>query len=71
MDDAIQTEIQPQPEISLDEARNALQAEQQKRVAACEAEINDVLKKHQCAMTVAMVVSAQGNEPIVRVIPTK
>jgi len=60
-----------QPEISLDEARSALQAEQQKRVAACEEEMNQVLRKHQCVLTVAMVISQQGNEPIVRVIPAK
>ena len=41
-----------QPEISLDEARSALQAEQQKRVAACEEEMNQVLRKHQCVLTV-------------------
>ena len=50
-------------------ARQLLLEEQNNRIAACRAELDEVLKKHKCQMQVGMFVSPTGNRPLVDIVP--
>lgn len=56
-------------EVAVQEAQQLLQEQNKKKIDACMNEINQVLEKHGCMIDVAMVVTAQGNRPIVNIIP--
>jgi hypothetical protein len=41
----------------------------EERQAACTAAINKALERYECIIEVGMIVTAQGNQPIVQVVP--
>ena len=49
-------------------AREALEKERQERQAICIKEVQEVLKKYGCVIDGSIMVSARGNEPLVRII---
>lgn len=51
------------------EAKKVLAEENKKKVDACSQEVQEVLDKHGCTLTAGMIISAQGNRPIVEIIP--
>lgn len=50
-------------------AREALAREKQDRLAACRKEVEASLNKYNCAIDTKIVMSAQGNQPIVQIVP--
>lgn len=51
------------------EAQRILQEKNQEVIQQCTEEINAILQKHGCLLEVAMLVTAQGSQPIVNIIP--
>jgi len=51
-----------------EEAKKVLAEENKKKVDACQKEMNEVLGKHGCLLNAGMIVSAQGNRPIIEVM---
>lgn len=54
-------------QITEDQAKALLEEEKKKRVDACKKELEEVTKKHNCTLDVAIVVSQSGNTPIINV----
>ena len=57
------------PEVTVEEARRMLLAEQTAKTEACVREVDAVLRKHGCALDVSMLVTTRGVQPNIRVIP--
>ena len=47
-------------EITPEQARQALEAEQRKRLEACQRELDELLQKHGCALNVQLGISQDG-----------
>jgi len=47
-------------QITPEQARQVLQAEQQKRLEECQRDIDAVLKKHNCALSVHIEITPDG-----------
>lgn len=59
-------------EITQEQATKVLLEAQQKRIAACEAEIAEVLKKHKCGLVpVLTLVGGSAPQAEVRVVPVQ
>ena len=56
-------------EVTVEEARRMLLAEQNAKTEACVREVDAVLRKHGCALDVSMLVTTRGVQPNIRVIP--
>lgn len=55
--------------MSVDVARQLIAAQRTERVNACETEINEVLGRHGCKMTVAVIIEPPNRvTPIVRIV---
>lgn len=50
-------------------AREALEKEKQDRLAACRKEVEASLNKYNCAIDAKIVVSNQGNRPVIQIVP--
>ena len=50
-------------------ARQALEKEKQDRLSACRKEVEAILTKHNCAIGAKIIVSNQGNQPVIQIVP--
>jgi multidrug resistance efflux pump len=53
----------------ISEAQRLLQEAADQTIKACLADIDAVLKKHNCGLDITMEITARGNRPRLRVIP--
>ena len=56
-------------EVSTEDAKRVLQEEAQERVEACRAELEQLLEKHRCRLSVAMLLTEKGNLPRISIEP--
>ena len=56
-------------QITVEQARLALEAETQERAQRCLSRINAILAEEKCRLDVAFVLTQQGNFPKIQVIP--
>jgi len=49
------------------EAKRILQEENKAKIQACSKEVQEVLDKHGCMLTAGMLISAQGNRPLIEI----
>lgn len=57
------------PTVTPDDARRVLLEEQQTKTAACQTDIDSVLRKHGCSLDVQMLVTTRGVQPSVIILP--
>lgn len=54
-----------------EEAKEVLAKEQQENEQKCVAEVTEILKKYNCDIMVAMLVTPQGNAPQIQITTVK
>lgn len=61
-------ENKPEPD-KTKEAKKILEKEQKDRMAQAQKELEEVMKKHNCDLSVSMIITQQGNIPQIAIIP--
>lgn len=54
--------------LSAQDAKAVIENERKKRIELCAREVQGVLEKHRCSLSVAMIVTQQGNVPRVDIL---
>lgn len=55
--------------MTAEEAERVLRSALDERIKTCQEEVDAVLKKHNCAVDISMLLTAQGCTPRLRVVP--
>lgn len=58
-------------EVTAEEAAQVLRQKDQELIKKCSEEVDGVLKKHNCTLSLSMIVTSQGNVPQVQVVPRR
>ena len=57
--------------VTEEEAQKILSKKAQEKVEKCSKELEALLRKHDCSLSVGMLVTQQGNFPQVQIVPSK